>query len=68
MRERLIAGAGGLLAALLAVALDALTDRVIYEDHCGAINVSARYYPVSEEALALFEALMTTARPREARP
>jgi hypothetical protein len=51
-----------------AAALDALTDRVIYEDHCGAVNMSGWYHPLSGESLALFDRLMAMARPREVRP
>ncbi len=47
-----------------AAALDALTDLVIYEDHGAAVNVSGRYYPLSDESRAAFARLMETAKPR----
>ena len=47
-----------------AEALEELLDRVVYDDNDGAINISGQYFPQSEESLALFSRLTSSARPK----
>jgi len=44
--------------------LEELQDRVVYDDNDGAINISGQYFPQSEESLALFSRLTSSARPK----
>jgi hypothetical protein len=37
---------------------------VVYDDNDGAINMSGQYFPQSEESLALFRRLLSSARPK----
>ncbi len=45
--------------------LAALTVQVVYHDHDSTINMSGRYYPLSEKSRELFDRLMAKAKPKE---
>jgi len=45
--------------------LEALIDRVVYDDNGGALNISGKYWPRSKASLRAFARLMANARPKK---